>query len=267
MLILGLGIGANVAIFSIADAVLLRTLPVSNPRDLVVLRQRGPAGDIFPFNSAAAAGLRHDVLSGPAAFRPMVDTLISVNGETELVLTQLVSGNYHAVLGVRAVIGRTLTEQDREPVAVISHRFWQRRFAADPNVVGRAVEMEGRSFAVVGVTSPAFFGTQPGRYVDVTAPLDMQTAKMPPNARWLYLVGRLAPGVAREQAQAALRVRWTQLAAAGSLPPRPAGVTLDLDSGAQGLNELRREFSLPLQILMAAVGVVCSSHRPISQDC
>jgi hypothetical protein len=77
--------------------------------------------------------------------------------------------------------------------------------------------------------------------------------KLPPNARWLYLMGRLAPGVSREQARAALRVRWAQLA--DVLPPRPP-VTLELDPGAQGLNELRREFSVPLQILMLAVGVV-----------
>ena len=178
-----------------------------------------------------------------------------MNGETELALTQLVSGNYHAVLGIHAVIGRTLTEQDRDPVAVISHRYWQRRFAGDPNVLGRLLDMQGRSFTIVGVTPAEFFGTQPGRYVDVTAPLNAQTVTMPPNARWLYLVGRLAPGVSREQARAALRVRWTQLAAAPSSPSRPP-VTLELDSGAQGLNELRREFSLPLRILMATVGVV-----------
>jgi predicted permease len=257
VLILGLGIGANVAIFSIADAVLLRPLPVGKPHDLIVLRQRGPAGDIFPFNSAAAVGLRHEVLAGLAVFRPAPNTLISVNGQTDLALAQSVSGNYHAVLGVRAVLGRTLTEQDREPVVVISHRYWQQRFAGDSHVVGRTVEMQGRSFTVVGVTPPEFFGTQPGRHVDVTAPLGAQTVTMPPNARWLYLVGRLGPGVSRDQAQAALRVRWAQLAAAGSLPPRPAvTLELELDSGAQGLNELRREFSLPLQILMAAVGVV-----------
>ncbi len=223
VLTLALGIGANTAIFSLADAVLLRTLPVSNPRDLVVLRQRGPAGDIFPFTSAAAVDLAgsHDVLSGLAAFRPALNTHVSVNGETELALTQSVSGNYHAVLGVHAVVGRTLTEQDREPVAVISHRYWQRRFAGDPNVVGRVLEMQGRSFTIVGVTPPEFFGTQPGRHVDVTAPLGAQTMTMPPNARWLYLVGRLAPGVSREQARAALRVRWAQLAAAQSSPSRP----------------------------------------------
>ena len=257
VLTLALGIGANSAIFSLADAVLLRALPVSNPQDLVMLRQRGPGGDIFPFTSAAAAHLAtgRDVLSGLAAFRPLLNTHVSVNGEVERALAQLVSGNYHAVLGIQAALGRTLTEQDREPVAVISHGYWQRRFAGDPNVVGRLLEMQKRSFTIVGVTPPGFFGTQPGRHVDVTAPLAAQTMTLGPNARWLYLVGRLAPGVSREQARAALRVRYGQLAAAQPGPPRPP-VTLELDSGAQGLNELRREFSLPLQILMAAAGVV-----------
>ena len=257
VLTLALGIGANTAIFSMADAVLFRTLPVDQPRDLVVLRQRGASGDIFPFTSAAASDLApgRDVLSGLAAFRPLLSTHVSVNGEAELALAQLVSGNYHAVLGIHAVLGRTLTEQDREPVAVISYSYWQRRFASDRNVVGRTLEMQRRSFTIVGVTPREFFGTQPGRHIDVTAPLAAQTMTMPSNARWLYLVGRLAPGVSREQARAALRVRWAQLAAADSSRLRPP-VTLELDSGAQGLNELRREFSLPLRILMAAVGVV-----------
>jgi predicted permease len=257
VLTLGLGIGANTAIFSLADAVLLRAIPVSKPDELVVLRQRGPGGDIFPFTSAAAADLApdRDALSGLAAFRPLLGVPVSVNGEAEIATTQLVSGNYHAVLGVHGVLGRTLTEQDREPVAVLSHGYWQRRFGGDSNVVGRSFEMQGRSFTVVGVTPPEFFGTQPGRHVDVTTPLAAQTMKMPPNARWLYLIGRLAPGVSREQARAALRGRYAQLAAAQPLPSR-APVTLELDSGAQGLNELRRQFSLPLQILMAAVAVV-----------
>jgi predicted permease len=257
VLTLAVAIGANTAIYSLADAVLLRVLPVSSPRELIVLRQHGPAGDIFPFTSAATVDLAgtHEVLAGLAAFRPLLNTHVSVNGETDVALAQLVSGNYHAVLGVHAILGRTLTEEDRDPVAVISHRYWQRRFAGDLNVVGRVLDMQGRSFTIVGVTPPGFFGTQPGRHIDVTSPLAAQMVTMPPNARWLYLVGRLAPGVSREQARAALRVRWAQLAAAGSLPPR-LPVTLEVDSGAQGLNELRREFSLPLRILMAVVGVV-----------
>ena len=104
------------------------------------------------------------------------------------------SSNYHAVLGIRAVLGRTLFEHDREPLAVISHRYWQRRFAGDPNVVGRVLEMQGRSFTIVGVTPPEFFGAQPGSFVDVTAPLGAQSMTMPPNARWLYLVGSAGAG-------------------------------------------------------------------------
>ena len=113
--------------------------------------------------------------------------------------------------------------------------------------------MQGRSFTIVGVTPPEFFGTQPGRHVDVTAPLAAQTMTMRPNARWLYLLGRLGPGVSRERARAALSVRWTQLAAGGSSRDP---ITLELDAGAQGLNDLRRDFSLPLRLLFLATGLV-----------
>jgi predicted permease len=256
VLTLALGIGANTAIFSLADPVLFRTLPVSSPRDLVILFQRGPAGNIFPFTTGAATDLAADrqVLSGLAAFRPIPSTHVNVNGEAELALAQFVSGNYHAVLGVHAALGRTLTEHDREPVAVLSHRYWLRRFAGDANIIGRTFEMQGRSFTVVGVTPPEFFGTQPGRYIDVTAPLIARTNTMPPRARWLYLIGRLAPGVSLEQARAALHVRWSQITSGTSAQSSP--VSLELAAGAQGLNELRRQFSLPLRILLAAVSVV-----------
>jgi putative ABC transport system permease protein len=255
VLTLALGIGANTAIFSLADAVLLRALPVKSPQELILLHQRGPAGDIFPFSSAAAVNLAEtrDVLFGLAAFRPVPNTHITVNGETNLALAQWVSGNYYAVLGVDAALGRTLSESDDEPVAVISYRYWQQRFAGARDVVGRLLTIQERSFTIVGVTPREFYGTQPGRYVDVTVPLTTSRLQLPPNARWLYLVGRLAPDVSRDQARAALRVRWAQIAA--SLPSRPP-VTLDLESGAQGLNELRRQFSRPLRILMASVNVV-----------
>jgi predicted permease len=255
---LALGIGANTAIFSLADAVLLRALPVTRPQELVLLRQVGANGNtIMPFTSGAAEHFRldHEALAGLTAFRPMPSTQVRANGVTEFALAQLVSGNYHELLGVTPVLGRTLTEQDREPVAVISHRYWHTRFAGDPRVIGRTLEMQGRSFTIVGVTPSQFFGTQPGRHVDVTAPLAARTMALPPNARWLYLLGRLADGVSPDQAKARLRALWAQLPDAQLSGPRPP-VTLEIDSGAQGLNELRREFSLPLRILMAAVGLV-----------
>lgn len=256
VLTLSLSIGANTAIFSLADAALLRPLPVNRPRDLVILRQQVADSRVFPFTSAAAEhlALSRDVLAGLAVFRPLLNAQVAVNGEPEQALAQLVSGNYHAVLGVRTVLGRTITERDRDPVAVISHRYWRRRFGGDADVVGRAVEMNGRSFTIVGVTAPGFFGTQPGRHVDVTAPLSAGSLLTGPNARWLYLIGRLVPGVSHEQARVALNARWTQLATSSS--PSGAPVTLEVEAGAQGLNELRREFAVPLRLLMAAMGVV-----------
>jgi predicted permease len=256
VLTLALGIGANTAIFSLADAVLLRALPVANPHELVMLRQRGPSGDIWPFSSVAAESLAggHEALAGLAVFRPTPNAHVTVNDETDLALIQAVSGNYHAVLGIRAQLGRTFVGDERGAVAVISHRAWQRWFASDPATIGRTIDVQGRAVTIVGVTPPEFFGTVPGRHVDVTVALAAQTTRLPPNARWLYLIGRLAPGVTREQALAALRVRWAQLG--DSVLPSRLPVTLELDPGAQGLNELRREFSRPLHILMAVVSVV-----------
>src|SRR5262249_3914325 len=150
------------------------------------------------------------------------------------------------------------------PVAVISHRFWQARFAGDPKIVGRTIELQGHPFTIVGVTPAEFYGTQPGRAVDITLPLRTQPLAMPGltallknrYSRWLYLIGRLQPGVSLAEAQAMLRVRWAQLVAADGARRQQPSETLELGSGAQGLNELRRQFSLPLRILMAVVGVV-----------
>src|SRR5437867_6999371 len=117
---LGLGIGANTALFALIDAVLLKSLPVRDPQELVLLSQRAGTRDVFPFSTTAFEGLREsgDVLSGPSAFRPWPGMHVNVNGEAELALGQLVSGNYYTVLGLRAFVGRTLTERDDQPVAV-----------------------------------------------------------------------------------------------------------------------------------------------------
>jgi predicted permease len=266
---LALGIGANTAIFSLLDAVLLRPLPVTRPHELVMLQIQAGTFLIRPFTTSLFREFRRqrDVFADLAAFRPFV---LRVDSQSEVALTsgQFVSGSYHSLLGVPLEYGRPLTAADDEPASapatVISYGFWQRRFGGDPGAVGRLIEIEGRSFTVVGITGREFLGTQPGQMVEVTIPLAQQSlfagnlAFIGSNdqARWLYLIGRLAPGMTRDRAEAVLRVTFNQLPGARAPTRRPVPQRLDVVSGAQGLNTLSDQFSIPLRVLMAMVGVV-----------
>jgi len=271
ILTLALGIGANTAIFSLLDAVMLRSLPVQRPPELVVGsysvdgREQNPVA-AYQFRALRA---RRDVLADLAAFRPL-PLAVNYRGESEFVIGQLVSGNYHSLLGVRAVLGRTLTSADdslpgNSSWAVISYGYWQRRFGGASTAIGESLEVNGHRVTIVGVTEREFFGTEPGRAIGITIPLatPLQTFGSRPllgddsEARWLYIIGRLAPGVSREQASAALALTWDQLRAART-PPGRAMVRwpFALIDGVQGLNALRQQFSVPLRILMAMVGVV-----------
>jgi len=266
---LALGIGANTAIFSLLDAVLLRPLPVTRPHDLVMLEVKAGTFQIRPFTTSMFREFRRhrEVFSDLVAFRPFVMRVYS-RREVALASGQLVSGTYHSLLGVPIAYGRPLTAADDEsasaPVTVISYGFWQRRFGGDPNAVGQQIEIEGRSFTIVGVTGREFFGTQPGQTVDVTIPLNQQSLFMGNGAlvgftdqtRWLYLIGRLAPGVTRERAEAVMNVTFDQLPGARAPTRRPLPQQLLVVSGAQGLNTLSDQFSIPLRVLMAMVGVV-----------
>jgi predicted permease len=271
LLVVALGIGANTAIFSLLDAVILRPLPVRQPDQLVLASHEVQGRPAMPFAAYHFRALRakSDVLADLAAFRPL-PLSITYRGESELAFGQLVSGSYHAMLGVPAAIGRTLTASDDSALvgdrpAVISYGYWQRKFGGARTVLGESIEVNGQPFTIVGVTSRGFFGTQPGRAVEVTIPLSRQPGVFgqrsliddAAEARWLYLIGRLAPGVSRERANVALGLAWDQVrvsrAPAGRMPPPQAFRLLD---GSQGLNELREGFSLPLQVLMAMVGIV-----------
>jgi predicted permease len=268
VLSLAIGIGMNTAIFSLLDAVLLRNLPVHSPQDLVVLVEQFGSRESFSFSSPRFRALReNDTLAGLSAFRPW-RFRTAIHGDPRLANGQLVSGNYFALLGVQARLGRTLTEGDDErlgsnSVAVLSYRYWQREFGSDTDVIGRRIEIQGYPFTVVGVAAPEFFGLEPGKEVDITVPLTMQPVVMPgtplwssPDARWLRLIGRRKPSVTLEQAQANLALRWGQLKAAS---PRHRGAPdsqLKVLPGGQGLYYLRRQFSLPLRILMAALAIV-----------
>ena len=271
VLTLALGIGANTAIFSLLDAVMLRSLPVQRPDELVVGSYAIDGREQFPVAAYQFRALRarRDVLVDLAAFRPL-PLAVNYRGESDFVIGQLASGNYHSLLGVRAVLGRTLTSADdslqgTSSWAVISYGFWQRRFGGSPTAIGESMEVNGHRVTIVGVTEREFFGTEPGRAIEITIPLatQLQTFGSRPllgddsEARWLYVIGRLASGVTREQASVALALTWDQLRAART-PPGRALVKwpFALIDGEQGLNALRQQFSMPLRILMAMVGVV-----------
>ncbi|HET9362477.1 MAG TPA: ABC transporter permease, partial [Vicinamibacterales bacterium] len=271
LLVVALGIGANTAIFSLLDAVILRPLPVRQPDELVLGSYQVEGRRTLPFTAYQFRALRanRDVLADMAAFRPL-PLSVTFRGDSELAFGQLVSGSYHAMLGVPAALGRTLMASDDSALvgdrpAVISYGYWQRKFGGARTVLGESIEINAIPYTIVGVTERRFFGTEPGLAVDVTIPMSTQVGVLgarslideASNARWLYLIGRLAPGVSRERATSTLTVTWDRLRASRApagraLPPQPFAL---LD-GAQGRNVLRDRFSQPLRVLMAMVGVV-----------
>ncbi|HSF23866.1 MAG TPA: ABC transporter permease [Blastocatellia bacterium] len=303
VLSLALGIGANTALFSLVDAVLLKTLPVKKPNELVVFQwQGGPRGlsrgIMGSTKTDPATGMRtstsfsyltferirdnNETLADVFAFAPLHQLNVSVDGQPEIASGQFVSGGYYPGLGVRAVIGRTLTPDDDRagatPVAVITHRYWQSRFAADQEAVGKTVNVNNVSFTIVGVTPAGFVGaSEVGWSPDVSIPFSTQERVSPheptlngPWFWWLQIMGRLNPGVTQEQAAASFENIFQQSAQEGwtaamirfpptgqAQNPAPRDVPkLVAASGSQGLTDLRAAYSQPLSILMAIVGFV-----------
>jgi predicted permease len=268
VLSLAVGIGMNTAMFTLLDAILLRDLPVRSPEELILTAERAGPRQVFSFASSAFRALSESsALTGLAAFRPW-RFRTTVHGEPQLGNGQLVSGNYFSLLGVSAALGRTLSPEDdraagASPVAVLGYGYWQRTFGADPGVIGQTIELQGYPFTVVGVSAPRFTGLEPGKEVDITVPLTMQPVVMPgtalltsSSARWLRLIGRLKPHVPLAQAQANMEVLWTQYDQASSKRRGAHDSRLEVLPGGQGLYDLRREFALPLRILMGAVALV-----------
>jgi predicted permease len=285
VLSLALGIGANTAIFTLIDVVLLRMLPVRSPQELVSLNLAEPTGrhwtdgnsqTAFPYTSFLQMRAHNQVLSSLFAFKSAGRLNVQVNGEAELIRGQLVTANYFRALGVRLVLGRDFGEGDdrtgAEPVAIISYGYWRRRFGADSSVTGKRIVINGISFTIIGVTAPEFFGLQAGSPLDVSIPLAVQPQVLPNLAEpgvslftaadhwWIEIMGRLKPGVTEEQARANLDVILKQavmdgrpLAKDDKAPVLPA---LRVVAGGRGLDSLRRQFSKPLFILMTVVGIV-----------
>jgi predicted permease len=282
VLTLALGIGANTAIFSLTDQLLLRRLPVKDPQQLVLLDGPGAFQGRTFNNGTFSFPMYRDfrdqttVFSGVIARFPTALTL-SANGESERVNGELVTGNYFDVLGVRAQIGRTLSPDDDRtagghPVVVLSHNYWMRRFAGDPTVLNRPITLNGVPMTIVGVTPPGFYGIVVGDHPDVMVPV-MMKAQMTPTwddllnrrSRWLTIMARLKPGVSREQAEAGMNVLYRQIneqelkeipSASKLFRERFVSKHLFLHPGQQGRSDLRDQFSTPIAVLMGMVGVV-----------
>jgi len=288
VLILALGIGANTAIFTLIDAVMLRMLPVKHPEQLVSLRMTEPSDrsfarsvdgnseTSFPYPAYVQMRERNSVLTSLFAFKPTGRLNVQVNGEAEFGRGQMVSQNYFGALGIAMAVGRDFAAEDERsdatPVAILSDGYWRRRFAGDRSALRRVLMINGVAFTIIGITPPAFFGLQTGSNVDVTMPLAMQPRVAPiisegsasafTDSRnfWLELMGRVKEGAGEEQVRANLDtiLQRTLLA---SLPPSNDGKAPGLPRlvtapAGEGLSGLRRQFSKPLFILMTVVGVV-----------
>jgi len=269
---LALGIGANTAIFSVVDAVLLKSLPVKKPEQLYQIAHAGTRGVMEGNNFPFFEHLRDHSQSfdGLLAFNPN-PWKVTIDGNTEIVSGQVVTGNYFSVLGVDALLGRVLTPEDDKvpqghPVAAISYGYWQRRFGGDPDVLGKTVTINLTPFTVIGVTPPEFFGVQVGRSADISVPMAMHSlvgsgAKLNEHKFWwnLPILGRLKAGVSREQASAELDLLQHQFLTEAGMPEEKRKdffVRCKLMPAQRGLAELRKQFSSPLQVLMGIVGLV-----------
>jgi predicted permease len=237
VLTLALGVGANTALFSVVDAMLLKKLPVKDPESLVLFKASwdgkkfGPGsydgsnlldratgltvGTSFPLQTLTRLRQEQGAVSDVFAFYP-TEVNFNAGGQAEVVSAQVVTGNYYSALGVPALIGRTITEADDNaaatPIVVLSHRFWMSRFNGDPSALGKQVNINNVAFTIAGVTPPGFSGTaQVGSRQDVSLPLAWEqqingelSNLLGAGSWWLRVMGRLKAGATMAQAEAML---------------------------------------------------------------
>jgi hypothetical protein len=276
VLTLGVGIGANAAIFSLLDAVLLRAVPVGDPQSLVIFAQgRGRSDqpmegrvDMVPYELYKRLREGNPAFAGVAA-QDSIFTSAVVRGsgprdeaEGNHALRLWVSGNYFEVLGLRAVVGRALQPADdvagAAPVIVLSHLFWQRRFGGDPSLIGGRLAVNGRPHTVVGVMPPGFLGLDMSRRIDFWVPIATMRSDFSSDRAILLdkagdplagALGRVAPGVSAAAAEASVNVTLQQYLAEDPRYAQRAGVRqatrFVLDPGGQGLSMFRESFRQP----------------------
>ena len=292
---LALGIGANTAIYSVIDAVMLRALPVRNPGALAILNWHarreplvidihngslynevggGKTSPDFPWPAYELLRDHNSVFTSLFAYQDVGRLTLSVRGQAESGRVQLVSGNFFRGLGIIPAAGRLIDESDNlaggSRVAVLSYQFWRERFEGDPAVVGQAMRINNLPFTVVGVAPPEFFGVKPGAAPVLYAPIANRPALardfgnqpdrmfVDPRFYWVNLMGRLRPGISLARAQVELAARFHQfaLASATNTTEQAALPELWLEEGASGVDSLRRQYSKPLLVLMAMVALI-----------
>ena len=284
VLSLALGIGANTAIFTFVDQLLLRLLPVKDPQQLVLLTwqgmhygsNRGPNMLSYPMYKDFRE--KNQVFSDMFCRRP-IPISVSANGQTERASGELVTGNYFHVLGVGPAVGRTFTSDDDKtpgghPLAVLSYSYWKNRFAGDPHIVGQTIMVNDHNLTIVGVSQEGFDGVEPGTAPQIRIPIMMKKEMTPGwydlddrRSRWVNVFGRLKPGVTLEQAKASLQpifhailnmeVLDKEFAHAEDKTKRDfLRASIDVLPGSQGRSGLRQQFQKPLWVLMGIVGLV-----------
>jgi predicted permease len=258
-LTLACGIGANTAIFSLVDAVLLRTLPVDRPHELVFFKTLGSEGTSGAPPYPWFERVREDTatFAGMAVFASD-EMRVEIDGRAEQVFGQMVSGSFFETLGIEPAIGRLLRPEDEKmapPAAVIDYGYWQRRFGGRADVIGTSIRSGRRLYTIVGVTPPSFSGLQPGRHVELTTPVAEGSPLLRNGAAWwCEAVARLRPGVTAARAAASADAAFQAHMQSVSIDARLRQThfqRVNTESAARGLSRLRERYSTFLQALMA----------------
>ena len=293
---LALGIGANTAVYSFMDAILIRAMPVKHPEQLVILNWRagkggsevvqdhtgssytepggGETSPNYPYRAYGFLRENNHVLSTLFGYANAGRLNLVIDGQAELGDSQYVSGDYFSGLGVGAAAGRLIGPEDDRPsappVVTISYNFWQQRYGASRDVIGRTVLINGKPFTICGVSAPEFFGVEPQNapvlfipiqdipLVDLRPYITAQTLFISEHSYWIEMMGRLGPGVTLQQAQAELAAQFHQWVSqtAKTEKERSTLPKLWLQEGKSGVDSLRRQYSKSLFVLMTAVSLI-----------
>ena len=292
VLSLALGIGANTAIYSIIDAIMIRALPVRNPGELVILNWRakpdpgvvqsqngsnydepggGKTSPDFPWPAYELLRNHNEVFSILFAYKDAGQLNLLVHGQAEIGPVEFVSGNFFRGLGIVPAAGRLIADSDdaagASRVAVVSYNYWRDRFGGDLAAIGQTISINNTPFTIAGVAAPEFFGVTPGSAPLVYVPMvsrpamarnhdnEHDTMFIDSHSYWADIMGRLRPGVTLAEAQAEIAARFRQfvLSTAANEKERANLPALWLEEGGSGVDSLRRQYSKPLFILMTMV--------------